>query len=130
MGTGGSGGLTDDGTNVLDVADPGLAALGDYGGSTQIVALLPGSPAIGAGKAVSGVRTDQRGLPLDSPTPDIGAFQSQGFTLTAVGASSENVTPGASVTLAVTVSAKNPNEPVAGGVVTFNAGSSGGAWRP
>ena len=127
VGTGGSGGLTNDGTNVLDVSDPGLAALGDYGGSTQTVALLPGSPAIGAGTAVSGVTTDQRGLPLDSPTPDIGAFQSQGFTLTAVGATSESVAPGASVTLAVTVSANNPNEPVAGGVVTFNAGSSGGA---
>ncbi len=127
VGTGGSGGLINDGTNVLDVSDPGLAALGNYGGSTQTVALLPGSPAIGAGTAVLGVTTDQRGLPLDSPTPDIGAFQSQGFTLTAVGATSESVAPGASVTLAVTVSANNPSEPVAGGVVTFNAGSSGGA---
>ncbi len=127
VGTGGSGGLTSDGTNILDVSDPGLAALGDYGGPTQTVALLPGSPAIGAGTAVSGVATDQRGLPLDSPIPDIGAFQSQGFTLTAVGATSASVAPGASVTLAVTVSAKNPSEPVAGGVVTFIAGSSGGA---
>ena len=80
VGTGGSGGLTNDGTNVLDVSDPGLAALGGYGGSTQTIALLPGSPAIGAGTAVSGVTTDQRGQLLDSPTPDIGAFQSQGFT--------------------------------------------------
>ncbi len=127
VGTGGAGGLTNDGTNVLDVADPGLAELGGYGGSTPTVALLPGSPAIGVGTAVSGVTTDQRGLPLDSPTPDIGAFQSQGFTLTAVGATSESLAPGASVPLAVTVSANNPNEPVAGGVVTFNAGSSDGA---
>ena len=129
IGTGGSGGLVNDGTNVLDVSEPGLAALGAYGGSTQTVALLPGSPAIGAGTAVAGVTTDQRGLPLDSPTPDTGAFQSQGFTLTAVGATSEGVAPGASVTLAVTVSANNPSEPVAGGVVTFDAGSSGEARR-
>ena len=127
VGTGGSGGLTNDGTNVLGVALPGLAALGNYGGSTQTVALLPGSPAIGAGTTVSGVTTDQRGLPLDSPTPDIGAFQSQGFTLTAVGVTSESLAPGTSVTLAVTVSANNPSEPVTGGVVTFNAGSGGGA---
>jgi Bacterial Ig-like domain (group 3)/Right handed beta helix region len=127
VGTGGSGGLVNDGTNVLDVSDPGLAALGDYGGSTLTVALLPGSPAIGAGTAVSGVTTDQRGLPLDSPAPDIGAFQSQGFTLEAVGATTVGVAPGASVVLAVTVSAKNPIEPVAGGVVTFGAGSSDGA---
>ena len=33
------------------------------------MALLPGSPAIGAGIVVSGVTTDQRGFPLDSPNP-------------------------------------------------------------
>ena len=38
------------------------------------MALLPGSAAIGAGTAVSGVTTDQRGVPLASP-PDIGAYQ-------------------------------------------------------
>ncbi len=54
-----------------------LALLRDYGGPTQTMALLPGSPAIGAGAAVSGVTTDQRGFPLDSPNPDIGAFQVQ-----------------------------------------------------
>ena len=54
-----------------------LATLGKYGGPTLTMALLPGSPAIGAGAAVSGVTTDQRGFPLDSPNPDIGAFQVQ-----------------------------------------------------
>jgi hypothetical protein len=66
---------------------PLLGPLGNYGGPTQTMALLPGSPAIGAGTAVPGVAADQRGLPLDSPNPDIGAFQSQGFTLTPVGGS-------------------------------------------
>jgi hypothetical protein len=75
-GTGGSGGLTTAGHNVLGVANPGLATLGDYGGPTETMALLPGSRAIHQGVAVPGVTTDQRGFPLDSP-PDIGAFQTQ-----------------------------------------------------
>ena len=74
------GGLVNgvDGNIVLtSLTDLGLAPLGNYGGPTQTMALLPGSPAIGAGIAVSGVTTDQRGFPLDSPNPDIGAFQTQ-----------------------------------------------------
>ncbi len=41
------------------------------------MAPLPGSLAIESGIAVSGLTTDQRGQPLDSPLPDIGAFQSR-----------------------------------------------------
>ena len=69
------GGLTNgvDG-NQVGVTNPGLGPLADNGGPTETMALLPGSPAIGAGAAVSGVATDQRGDPLDSP-PDIGAYQ-------------------------------------------------------
>ena len=59
---------------LTDLAGLGLAPLGDYGGPTQTMALLPGSPAIGEGAAVAGVTTDQRGFALDSPV-DIGAFQ-------------------------------------------------------
>ena len=36
--------------------DPLLAPLGDYGGPTQTMALLPGSPAIGAGTGGTGIR--------------------------------------------------------------------------
>jgi uncharacterized repeat protein (TIGR01451 family) len=86
------------------------------------MALLPGSAAIGAGTTVSGITTDQRGQPLDAPTPDIGAFQSHGFSLSAVPGS----TPQAVVTdtaftnpLALTITANDPIEPVAGGVVNF-----------
>jgi CSLREA domain-containing protein len=64
--------------NQLGVSDPKLGLLAWNGGPTQTVALLPGSPAIGASNA-SGVTTDQRGLPLDSPSADIGAFQFQGL---------------------------------------------------
>jgi fibronectin-binding autotransporter adhesin len=76
IGTGGSGGLTSADHNLLNVANPGLAPLGDYGGPTETIALQPNSPAIHAGTAISGLITDQRGFALDNP-PDIGAFQSQ-----------------------------------------------------
>ncbi len=88
IGTGGSGGLANgvDG-NIVGVANPLLAPLDNYGGPTQTIALLAGSPALGAGVIVdypgttTPITTDQRGLPLDSPNPDIGAFQNQGSPL-------------------------------------------------
>ena len=61
--------------------DPMLAPLGNYGGPTQTIALLPGSPAIGAGTTISGITTDQRGFARPASNPDIGAFQTQGSTL-------------------------------------------------
>ena len=127
IGTGGSGGITDgsDGNIVLtSLANLGLAPLGNYGGPTETMALLPGSAAIGAGVAAGGVTTDQRGFPLDSP-PDIGAFQSQGFTILAVTSSAATVA-GAAFTnpLAVTVTALNPVEPVAGGVTSFTVNAA------
>ena len=131
VGTGGSGGLTDGvGGNIVltSLADLGLAPLGDYGGPTQTIGLLPGSPAIGAGTAVYGVIADERGEPLDAPNPDIGAFQSQGFTLTpAVGSTPQSAEIGTpfAYPLAVTVAANNPVEPVAGGVLTFATPTSG-----
>lgn len=76
IGTGGSGGLSN-GTqgNRVGIANPGLTALGDYGGTTQTMALLPGSPAIDA--ALKGITyNDQRGEGfLREDTPDIGAFE-------------------------------------------------------
>ena len=75
VGTGGSGGLTAAGHNLLNVANPGLAPLGDYGGPTETMALQPNSPARHAGTPVAGVTTDQRGFPLDNLV-DLGAFQS------------------------------------------------------
>jgi hypothetical protein len=128
IGTGGSGGLVNgQNGNLVGVANPLLAPLGNYGGPTQTMALLPGSPAIGAGTSISGITTDQRGKPLDAPNPDIGAFQSQGFTLTAAGGTSQRAGTGDAFAnpLSVTVTAKNAAEPVAGGVATFTAPSSG-----
>ena len=101
-----------------------LAPLGNYGGPTQTMALLPGSPAIDAGTSGPGIpTTDQRGLGRVGAV-DIGAFESQGFTLTVVaGSTPQTSTIGTAFAnpLAVTVTANNPIEPVNGGVVSFVA---------
>jgi len=58
--------------------DPKLGPLQDNGGPTQTHALLPGSPAIGRGNNVLGLRTDQRGAPfdrVDGASADIGALE-------------------------------------------------------
>src|SRR5262249_33972560 len=64
----------------LTGTDPLLAPLGNYGGPTQTMALLHGSPAIDAGSNVllpGGSSTDQRGQPrIFNATVDIGAFES------------------------------------------------------
>ena len=62
------------GSNNLIGVDPLLAPLGDYGGPTQTMPLLPGSPAIGNGTSSGAPTTDQRGFARGS-TVDIGAFQ-------------------------------------------------------
>ncbi len=84
IGTGGSGGLTN-GQNgnifLTSLTGLGLAPLAFYGGPTQTMALLSGSEAIGKGViapypgTTTPITTDQRGEPLDTPNPDIGAFQ-------------------------------------------------------
>ena len=53
-------------------ADPLLAPLGNYGGPTQTMALLPGSPARNAATG-STITSDQRGFPIVG-TPDLGAY--------------------------------------------------------
>ena len=84
----------------------GAVAIADYPGTT------------------TPITTDQRGEPLDVPNPDIGAFQSQGFTLTAsTGSTGQSTAIGTAFAnpLVVTVVANNEVEPVYGGVLTFNA---------
>ncbi len=72
-----TGGLT--GTAIYS-GNPLLAPLDDYGGPTQTMALLPGSPAIDAGSNAlipTGITTDQRGEPrIVNGTVDIGAVES------------------------------------------------------
>jgi hypothetical protein len=132
-----SGGYS--GSNNLIGGDPLLAPLGDYGGPTQTMALLPGSPAIGTGNPALAVdpttnqplTADQRGY-TPASMADIGAFQDQGFTLTPV----TGGTPQAAVVgrtfanpLAVTVTAHNAGpftNPVDGGVIGFTVNPAAG----
>ena len=73
------------GTNDLIGGDPKLAPLGNYGGPTQTMAALAGSPAIGAGSVALAVgpdgkplTADQRGLPrFINGRVDIGAYEVQ-----------------------------------------------------
>ena len=66
---------------IAQPLNPLLAPLGNYGGPTQTMALLPGSPAIDAGNNAlipAGVTTDQRGFArIVNGTVDIGAFEVQ-----------------------------------------------------
>ncbi len=108
-----------------------LAPLGNYGGPTQTIALLPGSIAIGAGDLLAvpdGLTTDQRGSPrITNGHVDIGAFQSQGFQLTASAGSDQTATVGQALTtpLTATVVANDPNIPVNDLPVTFTVVPSG-----
>ena len=77
-----------DGANGNSSAcNPLLAPLGNYGGPTQTMALLPGSPAIDAGSQLipaASPPTSAAWRRVVNGTVDIGAFESQGFTLTLV----------------------------------------------
>ena len=71
--------------NILDPVYVGLGSLANYGGATQTISLLPGSPAIDAGNSGLAVdamgnplATDQRGQPrVVNGTVDMGAFEVQ-----------------------------------------------------
>ncbi len=118
------------GTNII-TTDPLLDALGNYGGSTQTTPLLPGSSAIDAGNDTFCPATDQRGIFRHGAHCDIGAFESQGFTLTKTGGDSQSAPINTAFANALTVSVSNAyGEPVDGGVVSFVAPSSGASTNP
>ena len=134
---GSSGWVSSDLTGTIaQPLNPLLAPLGNYGGPTQTMALLPGSPAIDAGNNALipvGVTTDQRGLSrIVDRVVDIGAFESSGFTITVTSGSGQSagVLTAFPAPLSVTVTAKNPSEPVAGGLVTFTRPLSGAVGDP
>jgi hypothetical protein len=97
------GGFTNSGANLTN-GTPLLAPLGNYGGSTQTMPPLPGSPAIDAGgdSATNTIATDQRGYPRLSGTHvDIGAVELQQATVTTLAASNftlSNATLNAAIT--------------------------------
>ena len=123
IGNGNSGGLRDGvNGNIVGVANPLIAPLGDYGGFTKTMPLLPGSPAIDAGTATRAPSLDQRGLRRVGAV-DIGAFESQGFTFTLEKGSTPQLTGIGKAfrnPLAVSVRANNKVEPVDGGIVSFS----------
>jgi hypothetical protein len=61
-------------SHTITGRNPDLGPLQDNGGPTPTEALLPGSPALGAGTSAGAPSTDQRGVPRGSP-PDIGAYE-------------------------------------------------------
>jgi hypothetical protein len=63
------------GSDPIINPDPLLAPLGDYGGPTQTMALLPGSPARDVATGTTRLN-DQRGLPILG-TADLGAYEAQ-----------------------------------------------------
>ena len=65
-----AGGLTNGVNGNIVGVEPLLAPLGNYGGSTQTMPLLPGSPAIGAGDTAPAV--DAQGNPLTTDQRDTG----------------------------------------------------------
>ena len=90
------GAITDGGDNIssdisfpfsapgsLNNTNPEFGLLGNYGGPTQTVPLLAGSPAIDAGGAGGCPATDQRGVPWPvGGACDIGAFEyAQSFSI-------------------------------------------------
>jgi hypothetical protein len=88
----GSGGLSAANHNLLGSSasplNPLLAPLGNYGGPTQTMALLPGSSAIDAGDNTNAPAYDQRGpgfARIVNGTIDIGAFEVQNSSATQTG---------------------------------------------
>ena len=130
----GSGGFSDP-TDLLGTVahplNPLLAPLGDYGGTTQTLALLPGSPAIDTGTEGPGgapVATDQRGnARVMGSSADIGAFESGGFSLAIAAGDNQKALIKSTFAkpLLVSVTPVVAGEPVAGGLVTFAAPRSG-----
>ncbi|MCB8948413.1 MAG: hypothetical protein H6653_10405 [Ardenticatenaceae bacterium] len=136
-------------TGDLQLTDPLLAPLGDYGGPTLTHALSPSSPAIDAGSNTACPSTDQRGItrPVDGDNNatavcDMGAFEARNqltiadisvnegdsgttdavFTVTLAPASSQTVTVDYA-TMAGTAVANN-DYTTTNGQLTFNPGET------
>jgi CSLREA domain-containing protein len=111
------------------VTEPALlmGPFGDYGGSVDTYALLPGSPAIQAGNNATCAATDARGVVRPQLTAcDLGAFESRGFTLGRLDGHNQSALINQPFPTALLVSVISVyDEPVNGGVVTFTAPVSG-----
>jgi hypothetical protein len=124
----GSGIDSGSGLAYLVSGEPMLSPLGNYGGPTQTMAPLPGSPAIASGSTFSDAAgLDQRGIERSLETPTIGAFESQGFDVTTTnGSGTQSELAGTPFSdLQIHVTSNDPGVPVTGGIVTFTAPQSG-----
>lgn len=133
------------GSNIVGTAAspvaPRLAPLGNYGGSTQTRALLPGSPALDAAGATCptdprtgmALAVDQRDIARPQPATggacDIGAFESRGFTLAASTGATQRTTAGRPfpIALAATLAPVDTGVPLSGATVTFTINPMSGA---
>ncbi|RIK43250.1 MAG: hypothetical protein DCC58_09835, partial [Chloroflexi bacterium] len=114
------------GSNNLIGMNPALGTLGYYGGTTQTVPLLPGSPAIATGVYRDTFpQVDQRGLAREGHV-DMGAFQARDFSITMIAGDQQSTTAGTDFSEPFVVSVASPHgEPVAGGLVTFSGPATG-----
>ena len=114
-------------------ADPLVAPLGNYGGATPSMALLPGSPAINTANATYCPATDQRGVARpQGAVCDIGAFESRGFSLTIGSGNNQAATINTSFAAPLMVNVTSAfDEPVGpGGLISFSGPSSGAGITP
>ncbi len=105
IGTGGSGGLTSTNNNQVNVNNPGLNALGNYGGPTETITLQSGSPALlkgsslltTLGTALGGLATDTTLTVNDATFVGVGeviAIGSEQMQITAINGTTVTVTRG------------------------------------
>jgi hypothetical protein len=126
----GSGGLDPVRGNILGPLNGPLELtyLGDYGGPTPTCDLLPNSPALGKGSTVfvAPGENDQRGEPrIVNGTVDIGAVQSQGFSLTAVAGSGQTTPPLTDFAIHLQARVEENGHGLPGAEVTYTAPTSG-----
>src|SRR5262249_49120354 len=126
------------GSNNQVGVNPLLAPLGNYGGPTQTMALVPGSPALDArSNALAGdanrkpLTTHPRGHPpLVGPAVDIGAYEATEADRSVVTTAQSSVTYGGTTTIPLQAEDYLGNNLTTGGLnVAFalGAGSSGGS---
>ena len=113
------------GCSNVSSSNPLLGVLGDYGGGVQTIPILPGSPALNAGNTSVCPATDQRGKSRFGAC-DIGAFESQGYTLTKTDGDYQSAATNApfATPLKVTLS-ETGGQPLSGATISFTAPSSG-----
>jgi hypothetical protein len=104
-------------------ANPQLGPLANYGGMTPTFAVPASSPAYQVGTPISGITTDQRGLPRSATTPTLGAFEVQTSTTTVT--SNPTITFSASTQTVMLTATVSSTETVNGGSVTFAVAGAG-----